>query len=295
MGYVFLALALFAGATKGYCGKKTSGYLSGLRDSLLASSLRMLLCILIGLITVLLDGSGVQLRPSGKLLLIAALSGISTAVFVVSWLIAVKKSAYMMLDIFLMLGVLIPIIGGSLFFRETVPLTKWLGIAVLLAAVLLMCSYNQSLKGKLTVSSLLLLLLCGTSSGIADFSQKLFVHQLPGISASVFNFYTYVFAGIAMVAAYFLFCPKDGAPKTENLSKIFGYIAIMALCLFANSYFKTLAAARLDAVLLYPVNQGAGLILASAMASFLFHEKLTPKAIAGIILAFVGLLIINLL
>ena len=110
-----------------------------------------------------------------------------------------------------------------------IPLTKWLGIAVLLAAVLLMCSYNQSLKGKLTVSSLLLLLLCGASSGIADFSQKLFVHQLPGISASVFNFYTYVFAGIAMVAAYFLFCPKDGAPKTENLSKIFGYIAIMAL------------------------------------------------------------------
>jgi multidrug transporter EmrE-like cation transporter len=69
----------------------------------------------------------------------------------------------------------------------------------------------------------------------------------------------------------------------------------MALCLFANSYFKTLAAARLDAVLMYPLNQGAALILSSAMASLLFREKLTAKAIAGIVLAFAGLVIINLL
>ena len=89
MGYAFLALALFAGTAKGYCGKKTSGFLSGLLDSLFASSLRMLLCILIGLATVFLEGSVTQLRPFGKLLLISGLSGLSTAVFVVSWLIAV--------------------------------------------------------------------------------------------------------------------------------------------------------------------------------------------------------------
>jgi len=295
MGYLFLALALFAGTTKGYCGKKTSGYLSGLRDSLFASSLRMLLCILTGLAAVFLDGSAAQLYPTGKLLLICALSGISTAVFVVSWLLAVKKSAYMLVDIFLMLGVLIPILGGSLFFREQVPPVKWLGIAVLFAAVTLMCSYNRSFKGKLSLLSWLLLLLCGFSSGIADFSQKLYVYQLPGISAAVFNFYTYVFAGLAMVAACLLFRRKDGPKKPEHLSGILGYIAVMALCLFANSYFKTLAAARLDSVLMYPLNQGAALILSSAMASLLFREKLTAKAVAGIALAFVGLILIHLL
>ena len=47
MGYVFLALALIAGATKGYCGKKTSGFVSGFRDSMLANMIRMLLCIAI--------------------------------------------------------------------------------------------------------------------------------------------------------------------------------------------------------------------------------------------------------
>ena len=69
----------------------------------------------------------------------------------------------------------------------------------------------------------------------------------------------------------------------------------MALCLFANSYFKTLAAGYLNAVLLYPLNQGCALILSAIMSATLFQEKLTLKAVIGMVTAFAGLLIINLL
>ena len=69
----------------------------------------------------------------------------------------------------------------------------------------------------------------------------------------------------------------------------------MAVCLFANSYFKTLAAGLLNISELYPLNQGAALILASVMSAVAFREKLTPKGILGILLSFVGLLFINLL
>ena len=48
----------------------------------------------------------------------------------------------MMLDVFLMLGVLVPILAESLLFGESVALTQWLGIGILLIAVVLMCSYN---------------------------------------------------------------------------------------------------------------------------------------------------------
>ena len=69
----------------------------------------------------------------------------------------------------------------------------------------------------------------------------------------------------------------------------------MAFCLFANSYFKTLASGYLSAVLLYPLNQGCSLILSAIMAAVLFKEKITIKAVIGILTAFIGLLIINLL
>ena len=295
MGYLFLGLALFAGVTKGYCGKKTSGYTKDFGDAILANCIRMLLCIVIGLALILATESPAALVPDGKMLLISALSGVSTAAFVVSWLVSVKKSAYMMLDIFLMLGVLIPLVLSSIFFGEGIKLTQWLGMAVLLVAVVIMCSYNNSIKTKITPLSFLLMLFCGCSSGIADFSQKLFTKHIPDGSAAVFNFYTYLFAAVSLIVAYAVARKKGGSAGKADFKKIFWYICIMAVCLFANSYFKTLAASRLSAVLLYPLNQGSALLLAALMAAVFFKEKLTLKAIIGILIAFAGLLIINLL
>ena len=295
MGYLFLAIALMAGITKGYCGKKTSGYLNGFRDSMLANLIRMGLCILIGFLIVLFSGDLEQLVPSGKLLLISAVSGVFTSIFVVTWLVSVKKSAYMMLDVFLMLGVLIPLLCSSLFFREQIAFTQWIGIGVLFAAVLIMCSYNNSIKEKLTLSAVLLLIVSGAANGIADFSQKLFVKQLSDVPASVFNFYTYIFAAITLLVAYLLIKPQPGETGTANFKKIAGYILVMAICLFANSFFKTLAANHLDSVLLYPLNQGGALILSSTMSVVLFKEKLTVKCVIGLVVAFAGLIIINVL
>ncbi len=80
------------------------------------------------------------------------------------------------------------------------------------------------------------------------------------------------------------------------LSGIFtALFVVMAICLFLNSYFKTLAAEYLDTVLLYPLNQGLALVLSTVMATALFREKLTTKAIFGILTAFAGLIIINLI
>lgn len=295
MGYLFLSIALFAGATKGFCGKKISGYTENVRDSVLANIIRMVLCIVIGLTMILFEGNITQLASSPEILLFSALSGISTAVFVVTWLISVKKSAYMMLDVFLMLGVLVPLIAGEIIFNEQIKLTQWVGLAVLFVAVIIMCSYNNTVKSKLTLPALLLLLVCGISNGVTDLSQKLFVKRLPDVPASVFNFYTYIFAVIALSVTFFLM-KKTGKSESKSAPpQMYGYILVMAVCLFANSYFKTLAAEHLDAVLLYPLNQGVALILSTVMSATLFHEKITAKAVVGIIIAFIGLLIINVL
>lgn len=295
MGYLFLLIALLAGTTKGYCGKKTSGYTNSLRDATFANVIRMLLCIVIGFVLIVLSGDFRKIIPSRDTLFISALSGISTAVFVVTWLISVKKGAYMMLDIFLTLGVLIPLIASNLFLHEVIKPSQWIGIAVLLAAVTIMCSYNNSIKARLTLSSFALLVVSGIANGIADFSQKLFTVRVPDGSAAVFNFYTYVFAALVLIISFALTGKTEPVGSKSTAKNILGYILIMALCLFANSYFKTAAARYLSAVLLYPLNQGCALILSAIMAAVLFKEKITLKAVIGILTAFIGLLIINLL
>ena len=129
LGYLFLACALLAGVTKGYCGKRTSGLITGFSDAVLTNLLRIGLCIFIGFAVVCFEGNLQQLAPSGKLLWISALSGMSTAAFVATWLICVRKSAYMLMDVFLTLGMLIPLLLSNLLFDEKIRLQQWLGMA----------------------------------------------------------------------------------------------------------------------------------------------------------------------
>ena len=58
------------GLTKGYCGKKVSGYVRESRDAMLANILRMTLCIAIGFVFVIaIDGaSGFNIGGLGILI-----------------------------------------------------------------------------------------------------------------------------------------------------------------------------------------------------------------------------------
>lgn len=293
MGYLFLAIALLMGATKGYCGKRMGAYARDVRSAVLLNLMRMALCVAFGLAMVWFLGEPLRLSPA--LLGISLLSGVSTAVFVVSWLLAVRKSAYMLLDVFLMLGTLLPMLLGKMLFGEAIDGHQWLGYAVLLCAVLLLCSYNNAVKVRLSAPAMLLLMVSGLANGATDFSQKLFVRVLPDVSAAVFNLYTYVFAALALMMIV-LFLPRgEKAPAVAGARRRYAYITVMAAALILNSYFKTLAASDLSSAQLYPLNQGAGLILSSLMAHFLFRERLTKKAVCGIALAFAGLMIMNML
>ena len=105
MGYLFLSFALAAGLAKGFCGKKISGSTQTLADASLINLLRMACCVLIGACLMLAGGVIPFADFDAPTILAAALSVIFTSVFVVTWLISVRSGAYVMLDVFLMLGV----------------------------------------------------------------------------------------------------------------------------------------------------------------------------------------------
>lgn len=295
MGYINLTISLLCGSIKGFCGKKTSGYLNGIKASSLANLIRMSFCIIIGFCIIMASGNFAQLKPTSELLVISLISGLTTTVFVVSWLLCVKQNAYMLLDIFLMSGILIPILYGRIFLNENIRISQWIGIAILLIAVIVMCSYNNSIKQNLSFSSVALLVCCGAANGITDLSQKIFVSHMPDISATVFSFYTYIFAALFLALIIFVLKKEPSEAQKSDYLKIMGYIAVMSICLFGNTYFKTIAAKSLDSVILYPLNQAGSLTLSTFMAAFFFKEKLTLKCIIGIILAFIGVFTINML
>lgn len=305
MGYIYLLLSNLAGACKGFCGKKVSSFVKGTRDAVLSNIIRMLLCMVIGFGLLAFTVGLSSVKISLEILLITVLSGVSTSFFVVLWLISVKKSAYVMLDVFLMLGILVPTVSTFLLFDEKIRINQIIGFGILLIATVIMCSYNNSIKTKLSVGSFAILVLCGVANGITDLSQKLFIYKSSGISVSVFNFYTYLFSAITLLIIYaFLTLKAKREEKTDTnettaitqtnaLGKISVYITVMSVCLFLNSYFKTMAAITVPSAVLYPCTQGIALVLSTLMSVIFFKEKLTVKCALGVVITFIGLLVIN--
>jgi len=296
MGYLFLTLALLCGATKGFCGKKISSYTAEYRSAMLANIIRMLLCIPIGFILVLFDGGLEALRLDLPLLLISLLSAVSTSAFVILWLFSVRRGAYMLVDVFLTLSILIPISLSAIFYDEVIRWNQIVGLLLLFVAVIFMCSYNNQIKAKINLSTLILLLVTAIASGISDFTMKIFVNNAAHSTPAAFSFYTFLFSAVILFVLY-ISTARGYQMQSPGafLKGTWLYILIMAICLFGNSYFKTLSSEKLTAMQIYPISQGGGLILSSFISSFFFGEKIKPRLVIGIVTAFIGLLIINLL
>lgn len=294
MGYIYAVLSVFAGAVKGFCGKKTSGYTAGIKDAMLFNCVRMFFCVIIGFVLSVLSGGFSTLKISSTDILSIILSGVFSAVFVVTWLITVKNGAYVMLDVFLMLGVIVPILGSNIFFGEEILLKQWIGLGILIVATLILCSYSNKIKTKIKPSYFLILLVCGLSCGLSDFSQKIFILNKTETLISTFNLYSYLISFVILGVCFLVFPKSEEQNLKKNLPVLFIYLLIMAVCLFLNSYFQTLAASSLLSAQLFPLAKSLALILSVTMAAVFFKEKVNLKCILGVLTAFAGILIINL-
>lgn len=297
MGYVYVLIAVFAGVAKGFLGKKLSADTSSFQRASLYNLLRMAACMGIGLLLCTVQSGIGSLAVAPETLAASVLYGVSTAAMVVSWLLAVQYSAYVMLEVFLVLGTVVPIFGSAILFGEIPALHQVLGVLIICAAVYLMCGYSASLKGKMTARGAAILIVCGVANGVGSLAQKIFSRTASGDSNAAFNFYGYVFAFLALLAVFLTLKTatkeKKEAKPTVTL-KICLVIFFLSVFLFVNSFFQTAAAAELAASVLFPMTQGLSLVLSTVMSVVAFNEKASKKSIFGTMMAFVGMVILNL-
>lgn len=292
ISYLFLFASIAVGAIKGFCGKKTSFLVSSFSDAVYVNTVRFLICAAIGAAVCLASG-GLAVTPTA--LLICALSGVTQAVFVTTWLLSVHSGAYTTVEVFLTVGMILPIVLSKVCFGESIAPRQYIGFLLLVVAVYIMCCYNSRVKARFSGRTFLLLVLCSLFNGLADFSQKLFV-KTQSLPVSSFNFYTYVFAAATLffILSANRLLKKEQAAVTCSIRSFGGYIAVMAVCLFLYSYFKTLAGKELSAMQIYPICQGCGMILSALMAHFIFKERISRLCVCGIVLAFAALMLITL-
>lgn len=309
MGYLYLAISKFCGAAKmaamKNCGNADDSTGTSVKVNAVRSGIILVVSVIVFAVSRAATADGVW---------IAALSGVSNALNMLSWLVCATAVSLCIVETFVMIGsVVFPLaLSPLLYAGETVSAAQWAGSGVILAAVVLFCVGRDVKFGK---KGIVWIAVCTLSSAGCNVTAKLYAVRAGSEYVAFFNLVTFVivFAFFAVVAAITVLKNRkktdpvadsehvaDSEPvedsgraeeKDPQTREFFGLpkrtyfrIAIAAVGMYATNYFMTLAAGALPSGVLYPLSYGAGFVLTAIMDTVFFKQKLTlPRAVATVL------------
>lgn len=292
---LFLFLAVLCGTIKGYFGKRISDFGDTPSACARMQLIRLAICTAVGGGLLLFRLPAVIFAEPAEFF-VDLLSGVSTAVFLISWTLAAHSDSYMLVTACNTAAFIVPMLFGFFFFEESIGLKQIFGIIAIALAVFFLVLYNNKTKVKFTWKGALLLFTLFLTQGIVDTSKKLYTYRYPEGSNESFQFFTFLIAAFCLLVwegVHLL--RRRGKEKDAPLpmKKVFLPLAVMAVCLFLNSYFLTLATKSVTSVILFPLNSLLSLATATLMALFFFGEKITKTSAVGLVLTFVSLFLVS--
>lgn len=291
---LFLFLSVLCGTIKGYCGKKISVYGDTASACVRMQLIRLLICCVVGGAMLLVRMPGTLFADTGELF-VDLLSGVSTAIFVISWTLAAHSDAYMLVTACNTAAFVVPMFFGFFFFGESINIKQIFGIVAIVIAVFFLVLYNNKTKVKFTWKGFFMLFLLFLSQGFVNTAQKMYTYYYPTGSNESFQFFTFFSAALCLLL--FDGCHRIATRGKEPdaplpMKKVLPFIAVMAVNLFLASYFLTIATTSVASVVLFPLNSLLSLATATLMAVFFFGEKITWTSAIGLIFTFVSLLLV---
>ncbi len=314
MAYLFVSMSLIFLTLKGFLGKKTSIFVGNTGDAVLFTLMRMLICIPIGLIPIAIDNAWSFLALDGGMAAICLLVGAANAVYISSWILAIRHCTMVTMDVMLTIGSIIPAVLCHVLDWERLRIPKVLGFLVVILATVILAGGGKTVRKKKSFWVILLPILSAVGEGTVSFSQQLYKHYYSSADAlagveypqSIYHFYTYVIASVFLIAFFAVYqCitvskmkaegALDRSPCLAPLKKTFWFIAMMAACMFIAAYFQTEATSSygMSSQVMYPLIKAGSLVLNALVAQLFFGERITRRRVIGVIVALVGIVVMN--
>lgn len=208
-------------------------------------------------------------------------------------------------------GILIPTVGGVLIWRETVTLFQWGGVAVLVAAMMLLL--NPKIDRRITPRWCMLALLNALCSGGIGLLQKW--HQSSALATERAGFLTVAFAAYLVIMVFFClpsFFQKgkkrmpvqrpegtktrpadEPAERSERVRYGVGALAVGA-CVAANHFLNLYLSGMLPAVIFFPLVNGLTIILSTLSGLLFFRERLCWPQWVGMVAGVAALFVVGI-
>ena len=300
--YLYIFLNVTANVTKGLVSKQAAKFLPNAKRNIVFGFEKELICLAASLVVMLKNASIHCLNVTLVELAIFAVGGAFTAVFQLLWMREVGQIMYMTVSAYGNASFIIPCILGLAFLGEKFTLKTAAAFLITAVGIVIMYSCDraektESDKKKITFSGFAMLLLLTVSQGISQFTQKLYMAMCPNARSDVYSFYTYLAALVVFIVAMAFTDKKRGRESAELCKSVFSdtwkYLLIISAGMYIATYFQTLAAKTLDAVILYPVTTALNLGGSTVMANIVFGDKITVKSVVGTLLVFAAVVLIK--
>lgn len=203
-----------------------------------------------------------------------------------------QKSGLSVVSVATKMSVVIPIIFGLVYYKESLEFLKIAGILMALTAVYL-ASVKQKRNSLSTLKNITLPILVFLGSGIIDTSLKFLEDAyVPGEEVSLFS--ATIFGAAACLGIVLVSIQLIQRKTTLAWRNVLGGIAL-GIPNYFSVYFlvHALKSDVLESSGIFTVNNVAIVMLSTAMGIILFSEKLTAKNWWGISLAIISIILVT--
>lgn len=245
---------------------------------------------------VLLVTEGGIHRVDLPTVLISAGSGVMLVVSSVCGLYAIKSGTMALSSMFATAGLIVPCVAGIFLYDEQMSLWQWGGVALFLASSYLLIGASKKMYASFSVKTLLLLVGSMLSNGVTMMLQTVFKRTVTGGSVTAFSFFSFILPALlllVLMGAFRLQKPSECSEKLQKKLVVFAFISAAAL--FAVNQLATLAADKVEPVVLFTFINGGNTLIAAVIAAVFFKEKITLKSACGLVLGVAALVVVKAL
>lgn len=291
MYYLLLILSTFSGSVKSLVLKKLGKEFGGGRGIyFLNSSMLFLASIGIGIYTVFVEKS---FYISFYSLSVAFLFGLSIVFSQLLEAIAMKHGSVSMTALIYSLGLVFPIIYGSIFLSEEISVMQLFGMA--LAFFALYFIVNPEKDSKVNIVWLVFAVSASCCAGLNGIIQK--AHQSSPHKSELCAFVclALMLAAVFSLVAAFLSKDKSEKKAAKKFKIDFKLVVIGGVAIGLVNILNLILAGKIEAVIQFPVYNIGGMILTGLGGRFIFGEKMSKKQIVGFTVGCIAILVIGLL
>ena len=302
----FMAIALMRVAQK-VTAKKVSKEVGG-RIFFRYGGYYNLLSALFSLITLFIVGFDGFNIPT---VLCAFATAICLALELFATIEGLKVTTLVVNQIFSVGALIIPCIVGIFFFNEPMSIWQWLGIGLFVVAMYFMVSgpkqSNAKKVEKLSLKTIMLLLLTLFAGGGTMVAQKAFAVVVPNGSVAAYSFLMFALNAIILYVGYGISSiMKNNKVKTLEtvveekqsctLPKVLLVCGlILAFAVFVINMLVTELGKYINSAVLFSVSYAIGIVITILVGAIFYNEKITIKHIIGIVLCVGALALVNFL